>query len=560
MTAATGAGLRRRRATIYVVALACGAAGVGLCEAPPAGAHIGPAPSICTVDPLTDPNCVAKGGGGDTSVSPKIVHVGQVVTFKLTPDGISIAAPPRGWTIGSRPIGTGSSPAGLRLLGCRWHKKNVPGGPYDVALVLSGPAICRYKVTSAGRGWQAAVANFSVRYGGLASYSEEGWRVVPKGNYIEGYIHGRPDHTGATGTPLQNVPVSAHGKSYDSTVTNNEGYYLLQPKKAGRYKVVASLRASDHRLRPQPHYTPSSHIVHVSGNTLSNVNFRSSRGDDITITFLDAAGKQVTGIPADGISSATTQIDAFDANDQPLNSQPLDIVVDGATIGTKAIVCDPNGQRLWPGTLTGSTRSAQIFSGGDTTTQPDSAGQLKLTVYAGTEAGSASITARRQGASPQFDVTNTLRLTAPQSVGSLQYTTNYAQHGYPNGFPSASLFGGSSANGIQQNEVYYLADAKSHGYFGGWEYVPVSTASNTRYGIYFYQNGNQGGGGVLNSDGQGFQPLLNGAQLPSIGAWSAGQPYAFDHMASGYPGDDLFYLGWPYERGPADSCIRKAPN
>jgi hypothetical protein len=90
--------------------------------------------------------------------------------------------------------------------------------------------------------------------------------------------------------------------------------------------------------------------------------------------------------------------------------------------------------------------------------------------------------------------------------------------------------------------------------------VVTTSGSPQRYGIYFYANGNSGGGGVLETKNYGLGPLETGNPLPSVGTWSAGQTYAFQHLVNGYPGDDLFYFGWPYERTGADSCIRRAPD
>lgn len=524
---------------------------IAICVASaPASAHLSPAPSVCTGEP--NANCIEKGGGGNTTVSPTLVHVGQVVTFKLTSLPAQYGGVRAGWSFSNRATGVGSA-AGLRLLGCHG---SVHHG------LLAGSAICRYRVLSAGRGWQAAVASFDVEYGGLASYSEAAWRAVPKGYYVEGYIHGRPDHRGASGTPLDAVPVSAHGPSYDATQTNAQGYYVLQLAKPGRYKVVARLRSIDLRLHPQPTFSPGSHIVQVTSTRVSSINFRLSRGDDITISFAGPTGAPVTGIPADGVSSTTALVDAFDANNQPLTGQPLDIVIDAAQLSSKAIVCDPNQDRLWPGNLVGTTRSGQVFSGGNVTTTPDAQGRLRLTIYSGTEAGALAVTARRQGASPVYDVTAMLALTPPQALPSLQAATLYAKSGYQTNYPNPAPLNTSAESTWQLNDIYYLADAKTHGYFGGWEYVPVATTSGSpqRYGIYFYKNGNAGGGGVLETTNQGFAPLETGNPLPSVGSWSNGSGYTFDHLVTGYPGDDLFYLGWPYERTSADACIRRAPN
>src|SRR6201999_1209296 len=97
--------MRARRAAALIGAVG----GLALATAGTASAgELGQAPGVCTIGP--GPSCLVKGGGGDTSVSPELVRVGQVITFTLTPDGTGIAALPKGWTIGSRTVGHATAP------------------------------------------------------------------------------------------------------------------------------------------------------------------------------------------------------------------------------------------------------------------------------------------------------------------------------------------------------------------------------------------------------------------------------------------------------------------
>jgi hypothetical protein len=530
-----------------------GVAGVllSLVVAATATAHLSPMPSVCTGEP--NPGCIEKGGGGNVTVSPTLAHVGDVLTIKL----FSIQGQYGGvvsWDISSRATGPSSSSPSLKLLGCK------PTSPRELG---DGVAYCRYRVLSSGRGWQAGVATFQVQYGGLPSFSEAAWRVVPKGSYVEGYVRGRPRHKGDEGIGLSGVQVVARGKSTDSTKTNNQGYYVLQLAKPGRYEVFPKRRASDNRLRPLPRFDPDSRKVRLDSNRIKDADFRLNRGDDIRVSYTDAAGKKITDLPADGVSAATVLIEAVDANDQPISgsSGALDVIVDDFKLASKAILCSPNNARIWPGASVGGTPSAQVDTSDPSATQPDAHGQLKLALYAGTEAGSVTITARAHGAAAADPGTSaTLALSAVRGPDTLAEAAQFARTNYQTGYPDAQPLDHSSESSWWQSDLYYLADAKTHGYWKGWEYLPLITTSGpTRYGIYFYKNGNQGQGGVLETTNVGLRTLENGNPLPSVGAWANGQPYQVQLLQSGYPGDGLFYNCWPYERGPADTCIRHGP-
>src|SRR5579884_2291837 len=99
--------LRRRLLPCLVLALLAAA---------PAGAwaHLSPMPDVCN----GNPDCITKGGGGDTTVSPTLVHVGGVLTIKLTSRDHEYGGV-ADWTISTRPVGALSSSPALKLLGCK---------------------------------------------------------------------------------------------------------------------------------------------------------------------------------------------------------------------------------------------------------------------------------------------------------------------------------------------------------------------------------------------------------------------------------------------------------
>lgn len=257
-------------------------------------------------------------------------------------------------------------------------------------------------------------------------------------------------------------------------------------------------------------------------------------------------------------------VEAVDANDQPISGSSgvseLQVIVDNSRVSSKAILCGLNSTRIWPGQTLGGTWSAVVDDHEDPTT-PDSNGQLKMTLYAGTEAGSVEITVRVPNAAASDPGRSaTLALEPINAASDLAATAAFSRINYTTGYPDAQPLDHSSEGSRWQSDLYYLADAKSHGYWKGWEYLPLATTSGSqRYRIYFYKNGSAGGGGVLETTNVGLRSLENGNPLPSVGAWAAGQAYAVQQLQSGYPGDGLFYNGWPYERGPADSCIRRGP-
>jgi hypothetical protein len=530
--------------------------------AAPAQAHLGPAPNVC--GPV--PGCLTRGGGGDLSINPRIVEVGQVVTFKLTDNGGYGGVAP-GWSFSTGPfspasgLDLGTSPV-LKQLGCKGKVVEKPSGKFDVSKGLAGSAYCRYRVVRPGRGWQVATASFSVRYGGLASYSQESWAALPKESVVEGYVRGKPQHPHEKGIGLSNVKVKAAGHGGSSSTTNSEGFYAIELRDPGRFDVIPRLRSSDEALRPRPHFTPASRKVHVNSDHIKDVSFALNRGDSLRIRFVDSNGREIGSIPADGASSASVVVDATDANDQPINSNNggmLQLFVDNGRLSTKAVVCSAGNIRIWPGKGAGPGLggAAPVDTTSDTSAlNPDSKGVLKLAVYAGTEAGALELTVRLDDpTSAEPGVSKSLTLASTADNFSLQQVMTAAKAQDPQGFP-----GHDGPNTSISSELDWLQGAKESHLMPGWEYAPVARTDETASGIYFYKNGNLGNGGVLSSDSQGFQPLLDGSPLPSLAAWSGAGGYHFFLRNTGYHGDRFFYFGWPYENGPADRCIRNGPD
>ena len=255
---------------------------------------------------------------------------------------------------------------------------------------------------SATRSWQKVTWGFNVRYGGLASYSEDAFRIVGKNqSYIEGYVNGKGRAAGAKGPGIKKMKIKASGKDGDSGETNDDGYYELKIGKPGNYEVIPALRAGDKKVRPRVTLSPDSKKVKVpKGSKVSDVNFKLSRGDSYKVEFQDPTTmKAVDSTLADGATAVNAVISATDANDGPVANQDLKIVVDGATLGSKAIVCQPDEHhRIWPSDLLAGTRSAAV----DPTYEPktDSNGQVVLSVHPGTEDGKLEITARAPDGNP----------------------------------------------------------------------------------------------------------------------------------------------------------------
>ncbi|HVW19327.1 MAG TPA: hypothetical protein VHB30_13860 [Solirubrobacteraceae bacterium] len=554
-----------RRPLLVLVPLA------SLALAVPAHAdYLGPAPAVCATP---DPSCLVRGGGGDVTVSPRIVQVGKEFTVTLTDTGDY--GGPASWGMPSiSALGAGST-AGYKLVkpGCVGRKVSKKGDQWTASAGLAGSFVCHYKATSAGRGWQKATIGFNVRYGGLASYSEDTFHVVGKeSGYIEGYVRGLPRNKGAVGPGIRGMRVKAAGSDGGTATTNGDGYYAIEVGKSGSYDVTGELRASDRKVKPLPKLSPAEREVKVkTGSKAKDVDFKLSRGDDFDVTFLDGK-REVTSTPADGVKAVTAAIRAKDPNDDPIVNKQLQLVVNGARLAPRAVVCAGN-ERIWPSGIVRGARGADVDS--KHPLQTDGKGHADLTVYVGTEPGSFELTVRNQGAqasnSPEGSAT--LRLTREDGA-TLSSTIKSA---IVAGVPGAKTpLAGSVAPGAsaQHDIVTWLTQAKASGQLRGWDFVPVvqdGTVGPASYGVAFWRSGSPPNvahstskdvlvtGSVFTTGVGGLNPLRDGAPLTSLSAWGAGLPVIVDRLSNGYAGSDLSYLGWPYELGPESGCVNNGP-
>ncbi|HEX5147001.1 MAG TPA: hypothetical protein VFV85_08260 [Conexibacter sp.] len=545
---------------------------LGAAPAAHASGNLGSAPAACTIGP--DPSCLVRGGGGDVTVSPRIVQVGHDFTVKLTDTGDY--GGPASWGLpGIDAVGAGIT-AGYKLVkpGCVGRKTHKQGDQWTASEGLAGSFTCHYKATSTGRGWQKATVSFNVRYGGLASYSEDAFHVVgDKSAYLEGYVRGLPSAKGAKGPGIRGMHVKAAGPDGGIARTNGDGYYSIEIGKPGRYEVAGELRDGDRKARPRPHLDPGSRRVRLKrGDHLKDVNFKLTRGDAFDVDYT-LGGKTISSVPADGVSGVTATIHARDPNGDPLSGRQLELVVDGARLAPKAIVCS-GGQRLWPSGIVAGQRSAQVDPRAQL--QTDSAGTLTVQVYPGTEPGRFELTVRDRGAPKDGpDATEPLTLARESGADLSAAVKGAIVAGVPGaGAPLAGSVSPAPSGAV--GDLYnWLIAAKKAGMLRGWDFAPVEQQDApvlAKYGIAFWRSGSPPpysgsvgtrtllGGQIYDANGNGLNPLRDGQPLQSLADWSGGLPAIVHMFQPGYNGDDLHYLGWPYEQSPAaQTCIAGGP-
>jgi hypothetical protein len=385
-------------------------------------------------------------------------------------------------------------------------------------------------------------------------------------------VHGLPRNKGDDGPGIRGMRVKASGPDGGTGTTNGDGYYAIEVGRSGSYDVTGELRASDRKVKPLPKLSPAERNVKVkTGSKVKDVDFELSRGDGFDVTFLDGR-HEVSSTPADGVKAITAQVVAKDPNDDPIANKQLQLVVDGARLAPRAVVCAAN-VRIWPSGITGGARGADVDS--KHPLQTDGKGHADLTVYVGTEPGSFELTVRNQGRqasnSPQGSAT--LRLTREDGA-ALSSTVRSAIVSGVHGAQTPLAGSVAPGSGAQHDIVTWLTQAKVNGQLRGWDFVPVmqdGTVGPGTYGVAFWRSGSPPNvahstskdvlvtGSVFTTGVSGLNPLRDGSPLTSLSAWGAGHPVIVDRFSSGYAGSDLSYLGWPYELGPESGCVNNGP-
>lgn len=532
-------------------------------SAPGAAANVGPSPPICSYEQPT--NCIAKGGGANTTVSQKLIKKGDTFSITLTPnDGYGgVASYDTQPTVS--PVNKGTAPV-LKLLRCEGGKiKKVPEEPYNVPYKMQGPRTCRYKVLRGGKRWQKAHWGYNVRYGGLAAYSEDSLIGIGKDeSYVEGFVRGRPRNAGDDQGPgAKGVKVVASNKDNRfSDTTDSNGFYAIEIAKPGGYDVFPKRRGSDLDLKPVPDFTPGERRLRLSGDeTVDNVNFKLERGDTYKIRFR-AGGDGIEQVIPNGATKVTVAIKVLDLNDDPVANKQLFLKVNENSLSPKGVLCKAASSRIWPGPAEAGVRRPAVDQTQPVTT--DGGGEALLDLWPGTEKGTFSLSVRAKFA-PAYEKFETEKLKfAVGTPTDLAGPMRAAIANVPNA-PRPENNAAQDPQTANSENVTWLASAFGEGKLAGWTYLPVRLEDGSKFGLIFYTvgsppavdpDGTVRSGSVFNEGGgRGLKPIADGEPLEGLGAWSGGKRAFVRREYGGYPWADLIYLGYPLELGPAQACI-----
>lgn len=527
---------------------------------------LGPLPRFCA-EPYGY-GCLTKGGGGEVTVSPKVVQVGDVFTVTLA----SVDAEYGGvaWKPGE-PFFSASSPKGrsgfAKLLGCKARKIAKPQELNFAEFGLAGSMTCRYRALRPSGSWQVVQVPFSVRWGGLGSTDGDFVGVIGDDeSYVSGTITGLT-LDGKQGAGIRGMTVLLKGKKPRRAATDALGFFAAKVAE-GSYRVVPQLRPSDERLAPRPKLQPAGKDVRIPpADRVVDVDFTLTRKDGVRVAFLPAQGASapatgaedpaaVDSVPADGATPFAVLLRATDVNDDPLASRALELVVDGATLAPKAIVCLPGAGRVWPGIALGDTRSVTPL---DRVPATSAAGEVRLLAFPGTQAGTFSVRARFAGA-PLADPGTLAELpfteVPPQPYNAGVFAAALAAvSGRPGGPPEPT--GGVGTNVVQRDLVLYLSWMKEQGQLRGLDVLPVRNADHGAAVLVSAQGTTSVAGGIVTPapdavvvpDGPFGTTVLRIGTPKSVGEWLAGSaaPITLSFDGGAYPGValDLALNGWP---------------
>lgn len=527
---------------------------------------LGPLPRFC-VEPYGY-GCLTKGGGGEVTVSPKVVQVGDVFTVRL--ESVDAEYGGVAWKPGE-PFFSASGPKGrsgfAKLLGCKARKVAKPVELNFAEFGLAGAMTRRYRALRPSGSWQVVQVPFSVRWGGLGSTDGDYVGVIGDDeSYVSGTITGLA-LDGKQGAGIRGMTVLLKGRKPRRATTDALGFFAAKVAE-GSYRVVPELRASDERLRPRPQVRPAGRDVRIPpADRVVDVDFTLTRKDGVRVAFLPAAGASepaagsddpaaVASVAADGATPFAVVLRATDVNDDPLANRALELVVDGATLSPRAVLCRPGAGRVWPGVALGDSRSVLPLDGVPATS---AAGEVRLLAFPGTQAGTFSLRARFAGA-PAADAGTLAELpfteVPPQPYNAGVFAAALAAvSGLPGGPPEPT--GGVGTTVVQRDLVLYLAWMKEQGQLRGLDLLPVRNADRGAAVLLSAQGTTTVAGGLVTPgpdavvvpDGPFGTTVLRIGTPKAVGEWLAGStaPITLSFDGGAYPGValDLTLNGWP---------------
>jgi hypothetical protein len=362
--------LRAVRATLAVLALGCllapsasHAAGAAPSEAPPVKCSETPTGQWPEPEGLYRGGaCLIQGYGGLT-ISPRVVAVGEPITAAVTGTPTPPPEATWGWTGFVAEVGGGHV-----LSGCGAN---------------SGSCTVEASSGAVSNTWE--VFSHGVSYPGIfagTSYSSEYFIVEGGGGTITGSVTS-PSHKGLAGVTVTITGTSSSGQAVSDSATTAADGAFSQSVAEGSYTVAPTgtppgqPAGGEYRVLGCPGSEgPGRCSLSIAGGT-REASFEYSPPHNQVSIALEPASTTAEGF---GVVSATITDTA--PNGEPVAGKAIRIEPP-VTYDQPAIVCDESGRFAYPARLSDGS-----ILGEHLTRTTNSAGQIHLTIFMGTVAGS----------------------------------------------------------------------------------------------------------------------------------------------------------------------------
>jgi hypothetical protein len=399
-------------------------------------ASLPPTPEACTGANFEFGGCVVQTRLGTLSISPHVVHAGEVLTATVALTGEY----PIGWPdVSASPSGS-FAPELTNMTPC-----------------TSKETTCKWRVAAnaqSSTSWQFLQVGITNNQG--TGISREYFAIIGKDEFeLSGTV------TEPSGAPLAGVHVEAKGAQDGSATTDASGGYSMLLKR-GSYTVVPTLAKRVIR--------PMSRSVSLTANRTAD--FQALPDLDTVTISADASSLPATGLGSDGFTVTDTN--------------PLGEPVEGATIKispplgyeTPAIVCDSTGRLAYPTLLGDGSALGASFQ-----RVTDGAGQIHFTALYGTVAGDWPI----EAGEPAAPISQYARTSV--SIGSSGGSSRL-----PDALTSLLISAAEHDDANltaepQRNVLAWLG--KVQGSIGGVGFLPIHStdaAGNAQAGVVVYAN------------------------------------------------------------------------
>jgi len=380
-------------------------------------------------------------------LSKHILFVGQTVTATAGPahscGGAPASAVHWGWGPGLGLTEAHTCAPDARGCGLIASTPSVVNG-------VGPPVYAETCITGIGAGWKSC--DYAV--------------VLPKGTaVIEGTVSDRSHD------PVAGARVAIAGPGGGSATTGPDGFYALAVK-PGTYKLSAGGGPAGKNLA----YDPKSAIRTVTAGEISDADFLTGGAADSLAIAMSQASVTDAGTAVVGITITDTAADGKPVVGETVTIEPpLEVGNDGVASG---VLCDGSNRLVSPTRLSDGSLLGKHF-----TRVTDRSGQIHLTLYVGTVAGSWELEAR-EGSKPG-GIRTSQELTVRREGGAPALTEALA----------SLLVAASDStltqkqHGLLRNLLEWLGEVD--GSIGGIGFAPIygkDAAGSTNAGVVLFAN------------------------------------------------------------------------